>query len=172
MQTFIDSTTQQKWAFDDDVVATEDNDAYTFSDACGVPIAAPSTLTPYVPSAADIAAQQADAARAKLMAQVNSALAGGLTITSIGTSALNGTYAVDQLSQMDIIAIETSLNAGKGFPGGATEFGYPDSLGALHMFTEANFTDFAASVRDFVYGIKAVISGAETTLPPSTTTIS
>jgi len=72
---------------------------------------------------------------------------------------------------MDVIAIETSLNAGKGFPGGAHTFGYPDVTGALHSFSEANFTDFAAAVRDFVYALKAVIVGQTTTLSAATATI-
>jgi len=98
-------------------------------------------------------------------------LASGLSVTSTGTPALNGTYAVDQLSQSDIIAIETSLNAGKGFPGGATSFGYPDMSGVAHGFNEANFTNFAAAVRDFVYACRAVISGVSPTLPASSVTI-
>lgn len=100
------------------------------------------------------------------------AIAAGLAITSTGTPALNATYAVDQVSQMDIIAIETSINAGKGFPGGATTFNYQDITGAFHSFTQTNFTDFAAAVRDYVYALKSVIAGASTTLPVSTTTIS
>lgn len=65
----------------------------------------------------------------------------------------------------------TSLNAGKGFPGGATSFNYPDISGALHSFSEVNFTDFAAAVRDFVYACKAVISGQSATLPAATVSI-
>lgn len=99
------------------------------------------------------------------------AMGAGLAIASTGTPALNGTYAIDQLSQMDIIAIETSLNAGKGFPGGATTFSYADTSGVMHSFTQANFTDLAASVRDYVYALKSVIAGASSTLPASTTTI-
>ncbi len=95
----------------------------------------------------------------------------GLMIVSTGTPALNGTYAIDQLSQMDIIAIETSLNAGKGFPGGSASFNYADTTGALHSFTQANFTDFAAAVRDYVYALKSVIAGASMTLPSTTSTI-
>lgn len=99
------------------------------------------------------------------------ALMAGLTITSTGTPSLNGTYACDALSQSDIIAIETSLNAGKGFPGASTTFNYPDASGVMHSFTATSFTDFAAAVRDFVYGCKSVISGASTALPASTATI-
>ena len=99
------------------------------------------------------------------------ALAAGLMITSTSTPSISGTYAVDQLTQMDIIAIETSLNAGRGFPGGATTFNYPDTSGALHAFSETNFTNFAAAVRDYVYGLKSVIAGASMTLPGSMATI-
>lgn len=93
------------------------------------------------------------------------AMVAGVAIMSTGTPAINGTYAVDQLSQMDIIAIETSLNAGKGFPGGSASFNYADMSGTFHSFTAASFTDFAAAVRDYVYALKAVIAGASTQLP-------
>jgi hypothetical protein len=106
-----------------------------------------------------------------LPTQAQSALATGLQLTSTGTPALNGTYAVDPLSQHDIVAIETSLNAGKGFPGGATTFNYPDATGVMHSFSAANFTDFAAAVRDYVYALKSVIAGASTTIPAASTTI-
>jgi hypothetical protein len=103
--------------------------------------------------------------------QAGAALDAGLSIASTGTPALNGTYAIDQLSQMDIIAIETSLNAGKGFPGGAVAFNYADTSGVMHAFTAANFADFAAAVRDYVYALKSVIAGASMTLPAPTSTI-
>lgn len=105
------------------------------------------------------------------IAAATEALSSGLTVSSAGAPSLNGIYAVDQLSQMDIIAIETSLNAGKGFPGGAAMFSYADTAGVAHSFTEANFTDFAAAVRDYVYALKSVIAGASTTLPSTTSTI-
>lgn len=103
--------------------------------------------------------------------QAEVALASGLTITSTGTPALNGTYACDSLSQADIIAIETSLNAGKGFPGGATSFGYGDASGVPHTFSEADFTNFAVAVRDFVYGCKAFAAGSGASLPSASVTI-
>ncbi len=117
-------------------------------------------LTPPPPTAAEV-----------LTASAQAALETGLSITSTGTPSLNGTYACDQLSQMDIIAIETSLNAGKGFPGGSATFGYPDSIGVMHSFSETNFTNFAAAIRDYVYALKSVIAGASKTLPSSTSTI-
>jgi hypothetical protein len=106
-----------------------------------------------------------------LAQQAQASLVVGLAIVSTGTPALNGTYAVDQISQMDVIAIETSINAGKGFPAGATIFNYPDASGVMHAFSESNFTDFAAAVRDYVYALKSAIAGASTTLPAASTTI-
>lgn len=99
------------------------------------------------------------------------ALAAGLMVSSTATPTLNGTYAVDPLTQMDIIAIETSLNAGKGFPGGATTFNYADMSGAMHSFAETDFTNFAAAVRDYVYALKSVIAGASTALPSNSSII-
>ncbi|CAE6838007.1 hypothetical protein [Paraburkholderia nemoris] len=116
--------------------------------------------TPPAPTAAEV-----------LVTSAQAALEAGLAIISTATPALNATYACDQLSQMDIIAIETSLNAGKGFPGGSATFGYPDSSGVMHVFTQANFTDFAAALRDYVYALKSVIAGVLTTMPGTSTTI-
>lgn len=117
-------------------------------------------VAPTPPSAAELAAQE-------LIQSAQSMLGAGIALVSTGTPALNGTYACDLLSQMDIIAIETSLNAGKGFPGGVATFGYPDASGVMHSFSEADFTNFAAVVRDYVYALKSVISGARTSLPAS-----
>lgn len=121
-------------------------------------------VAPTPPTAAQLAAQA-------LIRSAQTAMAVGASISSTGTPALNGTYAIDQLSQMDIIAIETSLNAGKGFPGGAATFNYPDTGGVMHAFSESNFTDFAAAARDYVYALKSVIAGVSTTLPEASVSI-
>lgn len=104
--------------------------------------------------------------------QAVSLMMGGLHVTSTATPVLNGTYACDPVSQQDITAIETSLNAGKGFPPlGAATLPFPDLAGQFHIFSQADFTNLAAAVRDFVYGCKACIGGASQTLPPNTATI-
>lgn len=138
--------------------------------ALGLPLPDPSWA---IATAAQVAAVQSPplTAAQSATASASAALAAGIEITSTGTPALNGTYACDPLSQADIVAIETSLNAGKGFPGGATTFNYPDASGALHVFSEDNFTDFAAAIRDFVYGCKAVMAGQMATLPSAAVTI-
>jgi hypothetical protein len=113
-----------------------------------------------------------DPTKTPLRAQAATLLAAGLGIVSTGTPSLNGIYACDPLAQADIVAIETSLNAGKGFPGGGTTMNYPDASGAMHSFTEGNFASFASAVRDYVYALRAVMAGTSTTLPQSPATIS
>jgi hypothetical protein len=108
---------------------------------------------------------------AKIPLQAQSALLSGVHITSTGAPNLDGIYACDPVSQMDIISIETSLNAGRGFPGGAATFGYPDINGVLHSFSESNFSNFAAAVRDCVYALNSVVAGAATDLPCTPVTI-
>src|SRR5689334_14318015 len=81
--------------------------------------------------------------RVPMATLAQAALFAGIEISSLTVPAINGTYACDPLSQADIVAIETGLNAGKGFPGGATTFGYPDIDGVLHTFSETVFANFA-----------------------------
>jgi hypothetical protein len=167
MQTFIDTQTQRLWAFDADVAVSNEGGVYVFTTVAGAVLETPATLQHYTvvpPTAAQLASQA-------LIQSAQSMLAAGLAIVSTATPALNGTYAVDQVSQMDIIAIETSLNAGKGFPGGATTFNYPDMSGVMHAFSESSFTNFAAAVRDYVYALKSVIAGSSSTLPAASVTI-
>lgn len=106
-----------------------------------------------------------DPAKIPLLAQAQAALLSGVNIHSAGAPTLDAVYACDPVSQMDIISIETGLNAGKGFPGGSTTFGYPDIKGVLHSFSESNFANFAAAVRDYVYALNSVVAGAATDLP-------
>ncbi|MCG5072293.1 hypothetical protein [Paraburkholderia tagetis] len=99
------------------------------------------------------------------------AFSAGIQIKSTATASLNGTYSIDTLSQSDIIAIETGLNAGKGFPDGSTMFNYPDASGIMHSFSEADFSNFAAAVRDYVYALRSAVAGISTSLPSPAATI-
>jgi hypothetical protein len=42
----------------------------------------------------------------------------------------------------------------------------------MHAFSAENVTDFAAAMRDFVYGCKSVIAGTSTVLPSASVMIS
>ncbi|ERJ35955.1 hypothetical protein L810_1213 [Burkholderia sp. AU4i] len=124
-------------------------------------------LTP--PTVADPSPE--DLASQALVTAAQNAFLSGIKIVSGSTPAVDGTYAVDQVSQMDILAIETSINAGKGFPGGAATFNYPDTSGVMHTFSETSFTNFAAAVRDYVYALKSCMSGSLSALPSQTSSI-
>ncbi|GAB2877661.1 hypothetical protein GCM10027093_11200 [Paraburkholderia jirisanensis] len=106
-------------------------------------IAFGATLTTEQISAIEAVYAAHNPAAIPLVQQAAMQLASGIQIVSTSTPTLDGTFACDSLSQADIVAIETSLNAGKGFPGGATTFNYPDVSGVMHAFSESNFTDFA-----------------------------
>lgn len=98
-------------------------------------------------------------------------LSAGCQIASTGTPALNGTYAVDSLSQMHVVAVETSIAAGKGLPGGASTVTWPDVTGAPHSFTATNFSNFAAALRDYVSALSAIAATDSGTLPAQPMTI-
>jgi hypothetical protein len=81
----------------------------------------------------------------------------GLAVASTATPAISATYAVDAQAEFNIVALETSLNAGQGFPGGATTFGYPDMAGVKHTMTASQFTALAAAIRDYIAALDATL---------------
>lgn len=101
--------------------------------------------------------------------------ASGLQVSSIGTPALNGTYAIDSASQAQITSLSTGIAAGKPLPGGGSTFNYPDITGGQHAFNATNFLDFAASIEGYIYNFNqaliASVNGTPTALPSTTLTI-
>lgn len=100
MQTFIDTATQQAWAFEDDVTAEQGANGYTFADARGTPLAVPPTLQPYTPPAPSVAELLAAAQVAKL-AELDAAYAVAVTQPVSFTSAggVAKTFQADKVSQ-------------------------------------------------------------------------
>jgi hypothetical protein len=96
---------------------------------------------------------------------------GTVQVTSAATPALSGTYWIDPISRGNVIAVQTSINAGLGLPGGGSTFNYLDSSGAPHAFTASDFTHFATAIRDYVYALTQVAAGASQTLPTTPLTI-
>lgn len=75
----------------------------------------------------------------------------GLQITSTNTPLISATYATDPQAEFNIVALETSLVALRGFPpGGAPTYGFPDITRTKHVVTASQFTDIAAAIRDFI----------------------
>lgn len=101
--------------------------------------------------------------------------AGGVQVTSTGTPALNGTYAVDAVSQAQITSLSTGIAAGKPLPGGGSTFNYSDITGGQHAFNSTNFLDFAAAIEGYIYNFNqaliASVSGTPTALPSTALTI-
>lgn len=103
--------------------------------------------------------------------QAEAMLAGGLTISSTSGPSLNGTYAADPTTQVQIQAEIISLLQNKLFANGTTSLAYPDIDNEPHTFTSVQFQNFATAMGLFVSSITAVVRGHSTTLPSNSVTI-
>lgn len=166
MQTFKDSVTEQIYAFEDDVVVTDTAGVYSFKAADGTALTLPTTLAPYV------VPPVVPSPGAALAAEAGAAFAAGLAITSTGTPALNGTYAIDPATQAHIQAEVISILLNSTFADGSTTVVWPDMAGNTHTFGSiAEFKQFAAAVAAYVAALFKVGNGTLTTLPAATATI-
>jgi hypothetical protein len=99
-------------------------------------------------------------------------LAGGITITSTSTPALNGTYAIDAAAQANINAVQTYILTTPGtFPSGATQ-PWVDMSGAVHVFANtAQFTAFAKAAAQIAAQVTLYGAGALPSPPAMSATI-
>ena len=105
-------------------------------------------------------------ATATLAQQARAALAAGVTVTSVSTPALDGTYACDPSAQHKIAAVSLFITVNGRFPGGAATLAWPDATGTARVFpTTALFQAFATAVADHVAALDAVALGVTTVLP-------
>lgn len=110
---------------------------------------------------AAISAQEAQATYA-------AAVTAGLTITSTGTPALDGTYALDQASQENIIAEQVCINTNGLFTNGQSTRAWPDKAGVFHTFPSiAEFKTFAIAVAAYVDALDGALAAAEQGGSPS-----
>lgn len=101
-----------------------------------------------------------------LVQQAQAALFAGVAITSTGTPALNGTYAVDSITQHKIAAVSVYILVNSKFPGGASSYAWPDVSGALHNFpSTAEWQSFATAVADYVAELDLIIVTGTGSLP-------
>jgi hypothetical protein len=91
--------------------------------------------------------------------QYAAALAAGLQVTSTSTLSISATYALDQTTLNEIRALAVDCGAGLGFPGGASEFAYPDKNGNPVLFTEAQIKDVYRALRDRVLALSLALAG-------------
>lgn len=77
-------------------------------------------------------------------------LATGVALTSSGTPALNGTYALDAESTAQIYQIGLFAAQFGVFPSGGATQAYPDASGVPHTFSVAQFVAFLRAIAPLV----------------------
>jgi hypothetical protein len=99
----------------------------------------------------------------------------GANVTSTGTPALNGLYAMDADTQGNLTALSTGIAAGKPLPGGGTTFNYPDMSRAQHAFTGPQFLNLATAIESYIYvyeqAVAANLAGGSVAIPSNNLTI-
>ena len=166
MQNYYDTATGKNYAFDDSVVVSGAQGAWVFTAPNGAVLGPyPVTLTPgnapYVAPPAPTLAQQAAAL-----------IAGGLTVTSTGTAALDGVYACDAAAQSNLQAVQTYILTNGKFPGSSGTYPWLDVTGTAHIFpSTTEFEAFASRVADFVADCTLIMLTNSGTLPPASATI-
>jgi hypothetical protein len=92
----------------------------------------------------------------------------GLTVTSTGTPAINGTYATGPGTQEDINGIATYILENSSFPNAASTLEWLDRSGAPHAFpSTAVFQEFATNFANYVAAMKLFINGGMAGSVPS-----
>ena len=96
------------------------------------------------------------------------AVSSGVQIQSTSTSSLNGTYAIDQVSQQNITAealyIRTTAliaSGGATFTTGTSTAAWTDAVGVPHTFTTAEFTSFAEAVARYIRALQTALALAQ-----------
>lgn len=118
------------------------------------------------------ALQAAQAAAVTPQSTFAGLLSAGITIAcapsaTTCSSAITGTYAVDENAQLKIAAAQLSIDGGHGLPGGSTTFLFKDISGAGHAFTAAQFSEFSVKARDFYYAASIAEAAALAGQTPS-----
>lgn len=123
-------------------------------------------LVPYMPPLP--LPQQAQLVLASYVAQ-------GITVTSSGLPALDGTYALDSVSTAQIFQIGTFANSFGIFPNGGPNQPYPDISSAVHVFNVPTFVSFLLAVASLMSDLQTqtgiMSAGGTPAWPPMTATI-
>lgn len=96
----------------------------------------------------------------------------GITITcatgaTICTPAITGTYPLDAATQLKMTAQAASLAANKTFTNGGTTRPWPDTSGALHTFTIAQWQEFQTVTAAYVDVLETELEIAQHGATPS-----
>lgn len=102
-------------------------------------------------------------------------LALGLILTSTGTPTLDATYAIDSISQQQVLQIGLYASQFDQFPDGNSTFDYPDVAGNQHTFSVADFIALLHAVAQLTAAINAqaqiMKNGGTPVWPVNTVTI-
>lgn len=101
-----------------------------------------------------------------LVTQAQAALVAGVSVTSTGTPAINGTYDISPASQGRLAAVSTYILVNSKFPGGVTSYGWVDTSGVPHVFpSTALFQAFATAIADRVSVLEQIARLGVGTIP-------
>ncbi|WP_428485937.1 hypothetical protein [Rhodopila sp.] len=109
-----------------------------------------------------------------LAEQAITAMSAGLTISSAGTPALDGTYACDDTAQANLNSMYNLIQraGGNAFPGGLSALPWPLLSGAVVTFTSVSaFLAVETAIGDYVLTLDLVVTTNAGTLPPATASI-
>jgi hypothetical protein len=94
-----------------------------------------------------------------MQAQVQPSLMAMGIVVKAPPKALAGTYAITESAHAAMIALATSIAAGRPLPGGGPTFNYSDMAGGQHAFTAPQFLGLANACDSYLYGwTQALIS--------------
>jgi hypothetical protein len=101
------------------------------------------------------------------------ALSAGLAVTSTSTPAVNGTYALDPVTQSKIAAMVLTIQVNGTFPNSMTAYPWPLLNGAFVTFPNVTvFKDWATALSNYVAVLDLYAAGAPgVALPSASTTI-
>lgn len=155
MQNFIDTKTQQLYAFEDDVVASVSNGAYSFHTQDGAALNVPATLQPHTipaPTAAQLLAVAQAAQISTLSAACQATIVSGFSSSALGVAHTYPAQMSDQqnLSASVLASLLPNLPAGW-----TTPFWCADGSG---VWSYANHT--AAQIQQVGRDAKAAIVAA------------
>lgn len=140
--------------------AARGNPANLIGNDSGFDVVLPGTV------ATQIKAQQSATANAAIItapianstAGLQAQIALGVVLTSTGTPALNGTYAIDEQTRTMVRAelVYLLITAGASFSNGATTLPWVDTAGVVHTFTVAQFEAMWQAVARYVTACRIV----------------
>ena len=87
------------------------------------------------------------------------AMIAGVAISSTGTPAINGTYAIDQASQGKLTSEQVYIATKGSFTNGLASRSWPDANGTFHTFTSVTlFTNMAVAIAQYVDALATALA--------------